>query len=142
MPKVGSTIKVFVTSIKNLDELFIYIPENAMEANTSLKALRDKLNKEEYREIYQQMKRVPGNTISNMTKNISYNHQLSISGAHELVLVNYRSEFYRGRIFEVNEKGIFVNLIDSGADVIVALKDLYEWHGFCDNIPGRYNWNI
>lgn len=60
LPQIGTTVDVLITCVKDIDEIYVYIPKNAEQTNISLASLKAKLNSDEIKASYKQMKRVPG----------------------------------------------------------------------------------
>lgn len=117
MPLVGSRHKAYITWIVDINKFYIYIPRFAP---ISLKAITDKLNKKEHRQLYRKIKR--------------------LLCSSELALVMCDGDFCRARVLEdmvVDCVDVHVILIDYGAVKVVPRTDVYEWNGFCDGLPGR-----
>lgn len=116
---MGTTVIALIASFITIDEFYIYIPANADQANTSLKALKEKLKNAKHRLLERQ------------------------PADNELVIVKKNGEFYRGRILEQYDDSISVFLIDYGRtiDDLNKLDDeIYEWHSeICNFIPGMIN---
>lgn len=123
VPLVGSTVKVCVTSIVDVDEFYVHIPEiSARYHPGSLEELKNEINDPE---IVKQFKTFVGVPSDNLH--------------HSLVLVKRQGIFYRGKVVDYDEELILfkVYFLDYGCTESIPRKDIFQWYPRWDTVPGN-----
>lgn len=122
VPNIGSIVKVCITCIVNVDELYIHIPEiSARYDPSSLKELKNELNAPETVKLYKPVVGMPSDL------------------QHDLVLVKLQGLFYRAKVIDFDEEQnlYIVYFLDYGYTESIHQKAIFQWYPRWNTVPGN-----
>lgn len=122
VPIVGSTVKVCITCLANVEELYIHIPEiSARYDPSSLEELKNELNAAETVKLYKPLVGIPSDL------------------QHDLVFVKRQGLFYRAKVIDYDEdqNSYIVYFLDYGYTELIASKAIFHWYPRWNTVPGN-----